>query len=63
MELTRSVTSQSIDPALDLLVIKIETNTGLVGWGEVVSAPPYFLPELSVGAREGIRHAMIAERA
>ncbi|RWI87854.1 MAG: hypothetical protein EOR22_27830 [Mesorhizobium sp.] len=56
MELTRYVTSQSIDPALDLLVVKIETNGGLVGWGEVVSAPPYFLPELSAGAREGIRH-------
>lgn len=56
MELTRYVASQSIDPALDVLVVKIETDTGLVGWGEVCSAPPYYLPELSAGAREGIRH-------
>lgn len=56
MELTRYVTSQSIDPALDVLVVKIESDDGQVGWGEVCSAPPYYLPELSAGAREGIRH-------
>lgn len=56
MELTRYVASQSIDPALDVLVVKIETDSGLIGWGEVSSAPPYYLPELSAGAREGIRH-------
>lgn len=56
MELTRYVSSQSINPALDVLVVKLETDTGLVGWGEVASAPPYYLPELSAGAREGIRH-------
>ncbi|RWN50275.1 mandelate racemase/muconate lactonizing enzyme family protein [Mesorhizobium sp.] len=56
MELTRYVASQSINPALDVLVVKIETDSGLIGWGEVSSAPPYYLPELSAGAREGIRH-------
>lgn len=56
MELTRYVTSQSINPELDVLVVKLETDTGLVGWGEVASAPPYYLPELSAGGREGIRH-------
>ena len=56
MELTRYVSSQSIDPSLDVLVVKIETDGGLIGWGEVCSAPPYYLPELSAGAREGIRH-------
>ena len=56
MELTRYVSSQFIDPALDTLVVKIETDDGLIGWGEVCSAPPYYLPELSAGAREGIRH-------
>lgn len=56
MELTRYVSSQSIDPALDVLVVRIETGDGLSGWGEVCSAPPYYLPELSAGAREGIRH-------
>ncbi len=56
MELTRYVASQSIDPALDTLVVRIETDSGLIGWGEVCSAPPYYLPELSAGAREGIRH-------
>lgn len=54
MELTRYVTSQSINPALDVLVVKLETDNGLVGWGEVASAPPYYLPELSAGGREGI---------
>ncbi len=56
MELTRYVTTQRIDPALDILLVKLETGDGLVGWGEVCSAPPYYLPELSAGAREGIRH-------
>ena len=56
MELTRYVANQSIDPDLDVLVVKIETDDGLVGWGEVCSAPPYYLPELSAGAREGIRY-------
>lgn len=56
MELTRYVASQSINPALDVLVVKIECDDGLTGWGEVCSAPPYYLPELSAGAREGIRH-------
>ena len=56
MELTRYVSSQSVAPALDTLVVKIETDSGLIGWGEVCSAPPYYLPELSAGAREGIRH-------
>ncbi len=56
MELTRYVASQTMDPALDVLVVKIETDTGLAGWGEVCSAPPYYLPELSAGAREAILH-------
>ena len=56
MELTRYVATQSIEPALEVLVAKIETEGGLVGWGEVCSAPPYYLPELSAGAREGILH-------
>ncbi len=56
MELTRYVATQAINPALDVLVVKVETDTGLIGWGEVCSAPPYYLPELSAGAREGIRH-------
>jgi len=56
MELTRYVSSQSINPELDTLVVKLETDVGLVGWGEVCSAPPYYLPELSSGARDGIIH-------
>ncbi len=56
MELTRYVTSQTIDPALDVLVVKLETDSDYTGWGEVCSAPPYYLPELSAAAREGIIH-------
>lgn len=56
MDLTRYVATQSIDPTLENLVVKIETDSGLVGWGEVVSAPPYYHPQLSAGARAGILH-------
>lgn len=56
MELTRYVASQTLNPALDILVVKVETACGLVGWGEVCSAPPYYLPELSAAARAGICH-------
>jgi len=56
MDLTRYVASQAFGPVLDVLVVKIDTDSGLTGWGEVCSAPPYYLPELSAGAREGIRH-------
>lgn len=54
MELTRYVATQKIDPSLHVLVVRVDTDTGLTGWGEVCSAPPYYLPELSAGAREGI---------
>ncbi len=56
MDLTRYVASQKIDPKLETLVVRIDTDTGLIGWGEVCSAPPYYLPELAAGAREGIMH-------
>lgn len=56
MNLTRYVADQIIDPALDTLVVKIESDNDLTGWGEACSAPPYYLPELSAGARAGAIH-------
>lgn len=56
MELTRYVSTQSIKPVLEDLVVRIETDDGLTGWGEVCSAPPYYLPELAAGAQAGIVH-------
>ena len=56
INLTRYVANQIIRPKLDTLVVRIDTNNGLTGWGEACSAPPYYLPELSSGARDGIVH-------
>jgi L-alanine-DL-glutamate epimerase-like enolase superfamily enzyme len=56
MNLTRYVADQIIDPALDTLVVRIDSDDGLTGWGEACSAPPYYLPELSASARAGVIH-------
>src|SRR5262249_54301779 len=47
-----------IHPTLEALVVRMETDAGLTGWGESCSAPPYYLPELSAGARAGIAHVV-----
>ena len=54
--LTRYGASQIIHPRLECLVVRIDTDAGLIGWGESSSAPPYYLPEVSSGARDGILH-------
>lgn len=56
MDLTRYVAAQRIDPQLETLVVRLDTACGLTGWGEVCSAPPYYAPALSAGARAGILH-------
>ena len=56
MNLTRYVADQIIEPELDTLVVRIDSDDGLTGWGEACSAPPYYLPELSAGARAGAIH-------
>lgn len=37
-------------------MLKLETDDGTIGWGEVCSAPLYYLPELPGGTREGIHY-------
>ena len=56
MNLTRYVSDQVIHPTLDTLVVKIDTDSGLTGWGEACYAPPYYLPELSASAQGGVIH-------
>src|SRR4051812_36516477 len=38
----------------DCTVVEIETDTGLVGWGEVVPLGPFYLPAYGPGVRTGI---------
>ena len=56
MNLTRYVADQIIEPRLDTLIVKLDTDDGLTGWGEACSAPPYYLPELSAAAPAGVIH-------
>jgi cis-L-3-hydroxyproline dehydratase len=56
MSLTRYVADQIIDPQLTTVIVRIDTDDGLSGWGESCSAPSYYLPELSSGTRDGIIH-------
>ena len=55
--LTRYGAGQSLHPGLECLVVKIDTDAGLTGWGEAGSAPPYYLPELAAATRGGVLHA------
>jgi cis-L-3-hydroxyproline dehydratase len=56
MSLTRYVADQSLHPSLEALVVRMDTDAGLTGWGEACSAPPFYLPELALGGRGGILH-------
>ena len=38
----------------DSTVVKVETDDGLVGWGEVCPLGPFYLPAYAGGARAGI---------
>jgi L-alanine-DL-glutamate epimerase-like enolase superfamily enzyme len=38
----------------DSTVVRIETDQGLVGWGEVCPLGPFYLPSYAAGARAGI---------
>lgn len=40
--------------ALDSTLVRIETDAGLVGWGEVCPLGPAYLPAYAAGARTGI---------
>jgi cis-L-3-hydroxyproline dehydratase len=54
--LTRYGTDRVLHPELKAIIVRLDADSGLVGWGESCSAPPYYLPEVSAGAQEGIVH-------
>ncbi len=54
--LTRYGAGQTLHTALHAIILRLDADNGLVGWGEVCSAPPYYLPDVAAGAPEGIRH-------
>ena len=48
--------AQVIEAPLETNVIRLETDTGLVGWGEGCVAPPFYAPTLAAGIREAIKY-------
>lgn len=44
---------KSVD-VFDATLVKLETDTGLEGWGEVCPLGPFYLPAYAAGARAGI---------
>ena len=53
--LTRYVADQSRS-LLETMIVRMETDDGLVGWGESCSAPSYYLPELAAATFGGAIH-------
>ena len=47
---------QVMEAPLETNILKLETDSGLVAWGENCTAPPFYLPTLSAGTREAIRY-------
>ncbi len=47
---------QKLDSPLEANIVRLETETGLVGWGESCVAPPFYLPTLAPAAREAIKY-------
>lgn len=48
--------AQVLEAPLETNLVRLETDTGLIGWGEGCVAPPFYAPMLASGAREGIRY-------
>jgi len=53
--LTRYVADGSRSP-LETMIVRMETDDGLIGWGESCSAPSYYLPELAAATFGGAIH-------
>lgn len=51
---TRYTRSLSMDIPLETTVLRIDTDEGLTGWGETMTAPSYYLPTSPQSARAGI---------
>ncbi len=47
---------QKLAAPLETNVVRLESDCGLVGWGEGCVPPPYYLPTLAAGAREAIAY-------
>ena len=52
---TRYTVGAAADIPIETNVLRLETDRGLIGWGESCTAPPYYYPTLSAGTREAIR--------
>jgi L-alanine-DL-glutamate epimerase-like enolase superfamily enzyme len=48
--------AQALQAPLETNIVRLETDTGLVGWGEGCVAPPFYLPTLAEGSRAAIRY-------
>ena len=53
---TRYVNTDKMSVDLETSILRVETDTGLSGWGETCTAPSYYLPTLASGARAAIGH-------
>ncbi len=53
---TRYVSDDSLAVDLETTILRLETDNGIVGWGETCTAPSYYLPTLASGARAAIDH-------
>lgn len=47
---TRYVVEDTLAADLEITILRMETECGLVGWGETCTAPSYYLPTLASGA-------------
>jgi cis-L-3-hydroxyproline dehydratase len=55
INLTRYVSDGRRSP-LETMIVRMETDDGLVGWGVSCSAPSYYLPELAAATFGGAIH-------
>lgn len=53
---TRYVNTDKMSVDLETSIVRIDTDSGLTGWGETCTAPSYYLPTLASGARAAIGH-------
>lgn len=53
---TRYTTGRSVDIEIETNLVRIDTDSGLTGWGESCTAPSYYYPTLSAGTRAAIEH-------
>lgn len=48
--------NQILAAPLEANIVRLETDAGLVGWGEGCVSPPFYAPTLAAGIREGIKY-------